>query len=181
MYKQTNKTLPDIVPSPVLKKKSTPAYVVRQSEVHGKGVFASRKLPAGTAVIEYKGERIDLEEADRRAEKRRWPINHTYFFSLADGRVIDGGRRGNDARYINHACEPNCEAMEHDDGRVFIYTLRDINRGEELNYNYALIYEGRHTPAVKRAFACRCGTPGCTGSYLAPKRKNTSATMKLTG
>jgi uncharacterized protein len=172
MRKQNYTKLSDSIPSPVLTKKTTPAYVVRQSDVHGKGVFARRKLPAGTPVIEYKGERIDLAEADRRAERRGWPINHTYFFSLADGRVIDGGRRGNDARYINHACEPNCEAMEHDDGRVFIYTLRDIARGEELSYNYALIYEGRHTPAVKRAFACRCGTPGCTGTYLAPKRKS---------
>ena len=174
MRKQRNTQTSDTIASPVLDRQVTPAYVVRQSEVHGKGVFARRKLPAGMAVIEYKGERIDLAEADRRAEKRQWPINHTYFFTLADGRVIDGGRRGNDARYINHSCEPNCEAMEHGDGRVFIYTLRDICRGEELSYNYALIYEGRHTASVKRAFACRCGSPGCAGTYLAPKRKSKS-------
>jgi SET domain-containing protein len=96
-------------------------------------------------------------------------LNFTYFFSLNDGRVIDGGRGGNDARFINHSCEPNCEALEHEDGRVFIYALHDIPRGEELRYDYALVYEERHTAAVRRAFACHCGAPTCSGSMLMPK------------
>jgi len=91
------------------------------------------------------------------------------FFSVAEGRVIDGGSRGNEARFINHSCEPNCEPFEHDDGRVYIYSLRDIERGEELTYYYALIYEERHTKAVKRAFPCRCGFPNCAGTMLAPE------------
>jgi SET domain-containing protein len=144
--------------------------VVKDSPVHGKGVFARRKISAGTCVIEYEGERISWTEAQRRAAKSGGPVNHTFFFSLHDGRVIDGGSGGNEARFVNHACEPNCEAVEDEDGRVYLYTLRPIERGEELSYNYALIYEGRHTAAIKRAFACRCGTPGCTGTYLAPKR-----------
>jgi SET domain-containing protein len=146
------------------------SYVVKDSGVHGKGVFASRKIGAGACIIEYRGERITLDEADRRAEANKHPINHTYFFSVSDGRVIDGGCRGNEARFINHSCEPNCEAIEHEDGRVYIYSLCDIARGEELTYSYPLIYEGRHTAAIKRLFACSCGTPGCTGTYLAPKR-----------
>jgi SET domain-containing protein len=157
--------------------KSTPrsssrylAYAVRSSKVHGNGVFARRKISAGTRIIEYRGERITWDQALRRAEAGGAPVSHTFLFTLADGRVIDGGCRGNDARWINHACEPNCEALEVD-GRVFIYALRDIARGEELNYNYALVYDARHTPAVKRAFACHCGTPGCTGTMLAPKRR----------
>ncbi|HJV84650.1 MAG TPA: SET domain-containing protein-lysine N-methyltransferase [Noviherbaspirillum sp.] len=155
---------------PISSRSSTARpYVVKASPVHGKGLFAIRKIAAGSCIIEYRGERIDWEEAQRRAEERGGPVNHTFFFSLHDGRVIDGGRRGNDARFINHACEPNCEAFEHEDGRVYVYAMRPIERGEELNYNYALIYEGRHTPAIKRAFACHCGTPGCTGTYLAPK------------
>jgi SET domain-containing protein len=148
-----------------------PPYIVKHSPIHGSGVFARRKIPAGSRIIEYRGERISWDEAERRAEQRGQPVNHTYFFSLSDGRVIDGARRGNEARFINHACEPNCEAMEHEDGRVYIYALREIERGEELHYNYALIYEGRHTPAIKRAFACRCGTLGCKGTYLAPKKR----------
>jgi len=154
---------------------STPFYTVRPSLVHGTGVFARRRIPAGQRIIEYKGERISWAVALRRAEKKGGPLNHTFLFTLADGRLIDGGAEGNDARFINHSCEPNCEAMEHDDGRVFIYALRDIQRGEELNYNYALIYEGRHTAAVKRAFACHCGAPACSGVMLAPKGRKAAA------
>lgn len=147
------------------------AYEVRKSPVHGNGVFALRPIAAGERIIEYRGERITWDEATRRAAERGGPVNHTFYFSLADGNVIDGGRRGNDARWINHACEPNCEAYE-DDGRVYIHALRDIDAGEELNYNYALIYDERHTPALKRLFACRCGTPACTGTMLAPKKRS---------
>jgi SET domain-containing protein len=150
--------------------KQQASYEVRKSPVHGNGVFAMRPIPAGERIIEYRGERISWDDATRRAVERGGPVNHTFYFSLADGRVIDGGRRGNDARWINHACEPNCEAYE-DDGRVYIHALRDIDAGEELNYNYALIYDERHTPALKRLFECRCGTPGCTGTMLAPKRR----------
>jgi SET domain-containing protein len=146
-----------------------PAYIVKSSSVHGNGVFARRKIPAGTQILEYKGERISWKEALRREQVKAEDSTHTFLFSLDDGRVIDGGSRGNDARWINHACEPNCEARE-EDGRVFIYALRDIRRGEELNYNYALILDERHTPAVKRAYACLCGAPNCRKTMLAPKR-----------
>jgi SET domain-containing protein len=145
-------------------------YEVRKSPVHGNGVFALRAIGAGERIIEYRGERISWDHATDRAAERGGPINHTFYFSLADGNVIDGGSRGNDARWINHACEPNCEAFE-EDGRVYIHAMRDIDQGEELNYNYALIYDERHTPALKRLFACRCGTPGCSGTMLAPKRR----------
>ena len=159
-----------VSPGKPAKPSRSAAYEVRQSPVHGKGVFALRPIAAGERIIEYRGERITWDEATRRAEERGGPVNHTFYFSLADGNVIDGGRRGNDARWINHACEPNCEAYE-DDGRVYIHALRDIDAGEELNYNYALIYDERHTPALKRLFACRCGAPSCTGTMLAPKKR----------
>lgn len=144
-------------------------YAVRSSKVHGNGVFATRKIPAGSRIIEYKGERINWKEALRREQLKEADSTHTFLFSLDDGRVIDGGSRGNDARWINHACEPNCEARE-EDGRVYIYALRDIRRGEELNYNYALILDLRHTPALKKAYECRCGSPNCRKTMLAPKR-----------
>lgn len=147
-----------------------PAFEVRKSSIHGNGVFARRHIEAGERIIEYKGERITWDEATERAHQRGGPVNHTFYFSLHDGRVIDGGSHGNEARFINHACEPNCEAYE-EDGRVFIHAMHDIEAGEELNYNYALIYDERHTPALKRLFACRCGAPGCTGTMLAPKRR----------
>jgi SET domain-containing protein len=153
---------------------STPPCKVQLSPVHGNGVFATRKIEAGERIIEYTGEHIDWPEALRRTEASDGPLNHTFYFSLDDGNVIDGGSRGNDARWINHACEPNCEAYE-EDGRVFIHALMDIDAGDELNYNYALVYEPRHTKAVKAAFACRCGAPGCLGTMLAPKKRKSRA------
>lgn len=156
---------------------NTPLYIVKESPIHGRGVFAREDIPPGTRIIEYTGEHISSDESARRQEAGGGPVNHTFFFSLADGSLIDGGSGGNDSRWINHSCEPNCEAYE-EDGKVCIYSLHHIDAGEELNYNYALIYEARHTPAIKRAFACYCGTPSCTGVMLAPKRrsrKNTQA------
>ena len=153
------------------KKSTRPLYAVRRSPIHGNGVFATRKIAPGECIVEYLGDRIAWDEATRRAEEAGGPLNHTFFFSLADGRVIDGGSHGNDARFINHACEGNCEALEDDNGRVFIYALVEIEKGEELTYNYALIYEERHTAAIKKAFACHCGSPNCTGTMLAPKKR----------
>lgn len=149
----------------------TPLYIVKESPVHGRGVFARQPIAAGERIIEYTGEIITSDESARRAEASGGPVNHTFFFSLADGNLIDGGSNGNDARFINHSCDPNCEAYE-EDGRVFIHALRDIAQDEELNYNYALIYEARHTPAIKKAFACYCGAVNCTGVMLAPKKRS---------
>jgi SET domain-containing protein len=149
---------------------ATTSITVRHSTVHGNGVFATRKIPADTCVIEYQGDRITARQAA--ARKSADPDNpfHTFFFSLENGRLIDGASNGNDARWINHSCEPNCEARE-EDGRIFIYTLRDIRRGEELNYDYGLIISERHTPTVKKSYACYCGAATCRHTMLAPKRK----------
>ncbi len=117
------------------------AYRVKRSTVHGNGVFAQRDIAAGDRIIEYKGRQISWEEAQERAALRGGPHNHTFYFSLADGDVIDGGDHGNAARLINHSCDPNCQAIE-DEGRIYIYALHDIKAGEELNYSYPLIYEG---------------------------------------
>ena len=157
----------------------SPAWVLKASQVDGTGLFARRRIAPGMPIIEYRGERISWSEALRRSEIKGGPFNHTFYFTLADGRVIDGGSDGNEARFINHSCEPNCEAMEHEDGRVFIYSMQEISRGDELSYNYALIYEARHTPAVKKTFACRCGAASCTGIMLAPKRRKRSTPKSL--
>ncbi|WP_308495430.1 SET domain-containing protein [Duganella flavida] len=146
-----------------------PAYRVERSSVHGNGVFARRDIVPGERVVEYAGREITWEEAQIRAEVQGGPHNHTFFFSLANGNVIDGGDHGNEARFINHSCEPNCEAIEEENGTIFIYALHDIKQDEELSYSYPLIYEGRHTAAIKREFACRCGALKCSGTMLAPK------------
>jgi len=147
-----------------------PNYVVRNSPVHGRGVFAARKIPADTFVIEYEGERISEKEASRRHGTDPENPFHTFFFSLESGKLIDGGDNGNDARWINHACEPNCEARE-EKGRVYIYTVRDIKRGEEFNYDYGLILDERQTKKLKKNYECRCGAPSCRHTMLAPKPK----------
>lgn len=145
-------------------------YGVEDSAIHGRGVFARRKIRAGTLLMEYHGDRISYAQACIDAQSRDDASNHTFLFSLEDGSVIDGGCNGNDARWINHCCEPNCEARE-EDGRIFIHALRDVLRGEELNYDYGLVLDERYTPALKRAYECRCGKPDCRQTMLAPKRR----------
>ncbi|RJG04734.1 SET domain-containing protein-lysine N-methyltransferase [Noviherbaspirillum cavernae] len=147
-----------------------PLYSVRDSRIHGRGVFAARKIAAGTQIIEYEGERVSWKEADRRHNASNPDSTHTFFFSLESGRVIDGGSQGNDARWINHACAPNCEARE-ENKRIFIYALRDIKRGEELNYDYGLVLDERHTAKLKRSYQCLCGAATCRGTMLAPKKR----------
>jgi SET domain-containing protein len=142
---------------------------VRASGVHGRGVYALADIRAGERIIEYKGERIDWDEALRRHPHDPAQPDHTFFFHLEEGGVIDAAVDGNNARWINHACSPNCEARE-EEGRVFIHALTDISPGEELFYDYGLIIDERYTAKVKKRFECRCGSPSCRGTMLAPKR-----------
>jgi SET domain-containing protein len=143
---------------------------VRRSGIHGKGVFALRPIAAGERILEYTGKVITWKQAQRAHPHDPDDPNHTFFFHIDDERVIDGNQGGNSAKWINHSCGPNCEADEVD-GRVFIHALRDIEPGEELNYDYGLILEGRLTAKVKKMFPCRCGTPQCRGTLLATKRR----------
>ena len=145
--------------------------VVRRSGVHGKGVFAVAPIKGGELLLEYKGERISWKEALRRHPHNPDEPNHTFYFALEDGRVIDGKVDGNSARWINHSCAPNCEAEEVD-GRVYIHALRDIDEGEELFYDYGLVIDARQTKKLKREYECRCGARKCRGTMLAPKKKN---------
>ena len=147
---------------------------VRKSGVHGKGVFALRPIKRGETIIEYTGEVITWDEALRRHPHDPSDPNHTFYFHIDEARVIDAKHGGNAARWINHACAPNCEA--DDDGqRVFIKALRNLKPGEELFYDYGLVIDERYTPALKRQFACHCGTRTCRGTMLAPKRQKLSA------
>jgi uncharacterized protein len=142
---------------------------VRRSGVHGKGVFALRPIKKNQTVIEYTGEIINWKEALRRHPHDPKDPNHTFYFHIDDQWVIDANQGGNAARWINHACEPNCEADE-DGGRVFIKALRNIAPGEELFYDYGLVIDMRYTPKLKREYACRCGAKRCRGTMLAPKK-----------
>ncbi len=142
---------------------------VRRSGVHGKGVFAVAALARKEVIIEYKGEVISWKEALRRHPHDPSDPNHTFYFHIDDKRVIDAKHGGNAARWVNHACSPNCEADE-EHGRVHIRALRNIDAGEELFYDYGLSIDARYTAALKKQYPCRCGTTGCRGTLLAPKR-----------
>jgi uncharacterized protein len=148
--------------------------VVRQSGVHGKGVFAAVSIATGERLIEYKGERISWKEALRRHPHNPDEPNHTFYFALDDGDVIDGKVKGNSARWINHSCAPNCEAEEIE-GHVYIHALRDIAEGEELFYDYGLVIDAKQTKKLKREYECRCGARKCRGTMLAPPDDDKSA------
>lgn len=149
-----------------------PWHVVRRSKLHGNGVFAARTIPAGTRIIEYGGTRISAAEADRRHPTNPDDPFHTFFFALSSGKVIDGGDEGNDARWINHCCEPNCEAQEGRHGkRVYIVALREIAAGEELFYDYGLVLDGKITKSLQEGYRCLCGTPSCRHTMLALSKK----------
>jgi len=153
-----------------------PKIIVKNSRIHGRGVYAGRKLKKGERVVEYKGELISWKECDRRPPSDPDDPHHTFFFSLSDGKhVIDASVGGNAAKWINHSCDPNCETEEDDEGRhVYIVTLRDIKAGEELNYDYGLIVDERITPTLKKNHECRCGAKTCRGTMLALKSRSRS-------
>ncbi|MDM4766893.1 SET domain-containing protein-lysine N-methyltransferase [Pelomonas sp. SE-A7] len=151
-------------------KNSSRRIQVRQSGVHGRGVYAALDIEAGDRIIEYTGELIDWPEALRRHPHDPKQPDHTFYFHIEGGNVIDALHGGNSSRWINHSCDPNCEAEETPEGRVFIKALRDILPGEELFYDYGLVIDERYTPKLKKQFACHCGSPVCRGTMLAPKR-----------
>ncbi len=146
---------------------------VRNSEVHGKGVFAMQNIAVGELIMEYAGEVISWAEALRRHPHDPSNPQHTFYFHIDDTHVIDGKFGGNSSRWINHACEPNCEADETD-GRVFIRALHDIAAGQELSFDYGLIIDDRHTAKLKAEYACWCNAKTCRGTMLAPKRRKAS-------
>lgn len=146
----------------------------RRSGVHGKGVYALVDLAEGETIIEYVGEVITWDEALRRHPHDPSDPNHTFYFHIDEDHVIDAKVGGNSSRWINHSCEPNCQA-EVTDGRVFIRALRNIRAGEELFYDYGLVIDEPYTPALKKQYPCWCGSKRCRGTLLAPKRGGKAA------
>ncbi|CAN5430232.1 SET domain-containing protein-lysine N-methyltransferase [soil metagenome] len=158
-------------------KTSQEKVEVRKSGVHGKGVYATAPLRKGERVVEYTGDRLPWKEAMDLPPRDPTNPYHTFFFSLDNGNVIDAGRGGNDARWINHSCTPNCETEEKDD-RIFVYALRSIQTGEELFYDYKIVPSERRTKKLEKEFACRCGTAKCRGTMLEPKKPRSGAKRK---
>ena len=139
--------------------------VVRPSRIHGQGGFARRRILRGTRVVEYTGERITHEEADARYDDAAMERHHTFLMTVNRRWVIDAAVGGNEARFINHSCEPNCQIVVSR-GRVFIEALRDIDPGEELSYDYAYERETGDDAVAETRFPCRCGAVDCRRTLL---------------
>jgi SET domain-containing protein len=151
-------------------RRRTPCFEVQHSSVHGFGVFAARRIRKGTTVIEYLGDRVSHAQADERYEDKDPNDNHTFLFTVDSKTVIDAGVNGNEARYINHGCDPNCESTTVN-RRVYIVAIRTIQPGEELSYDYQIQRDNDDAANVDDVYACRCGALNCRGSMLEAAKK----------
>ncbi len=142
-----------------------PAYYVKNSAIHGRGLYASRDIRKGERVVEYVGEKVTKAESDRRgkeliAKSKLTGGGAVYMFVLNKNFDIDGNMEHNDARLMNHSCDPNCEA-EIIRGHIWYSAIKDVAEGEELSLNYGFTMEDWE------AHQCRCGTHRCVGYIVA--------------
>lgn len=157
---------------------STPARVgpinewleLRRSPIHGLGGFARRDIPKGTRIIEYTGEKISNAEADRRYDDETMKRHHTFLFVLNSRTCVDAAFEGNEARFLNHSCAPNCEAVI-ERGHIWIDALTDIPAGSELLYDYQYEDDPEYTQDDLRFYACHCGAPNCRGTIVKTRRR----------
>jgi SET domain-containing protein len=147
-----------------------PLFEVRHSRVHGFGVFALRPIRKGTTIIEYLGDRVTPDEADRRYQDKDPKDGHTFLFTVNGKTVIDAGVNGNEARFVNHGCDPNCQTV-NTGKRIFIEALRTIRPGEELSYDYQIARDDDDPADIDQVFACHCGAPSCRRSMLVPRKR----------
>jgi SET domain-containing protein len=152
---------------PELKAQNRDFIRVGKSPIEGTGVFAKRKIPRGTRIIEYIGDHVPINALYHVIEEGK--PSRIYGFALNDTTAIDGARNGNDARFFNHGCDPNCEPYNFD-GHVYIYAMRDILQGEELTFDYKLgpVETAAGLADAGFKYRCRCGAASCRGTLLAP-------------
>ena len=153
------------VPPPNIHKRKRPIYSIKESAIHGRGVFAATDIKKGTPVIEYTGKHISQDEANERYAEDNGAHHHTVLFTVDDDMVIDANQKGNDARFINHSCAPNCEAIQYGK-RIFIEALKNIKKGEEITYDYHLQVDKPHTKKKLQQYACHCGAKKCRGTQV---------------
>ncbi len=128
--------------------------IIRASKIHGQGLFAAEDIPANKYLIEYTGEVVTRREALKR-EKEDDERGITYIFDVNSRISIDAVRGGNESKYINHSCDPNCKVVRRAD-RIFLYSKKPIKKGEELTYDYAFDKDSKKE-------ICKCGSPRCRG------------------
>jgi hypothetical protein len=149
-------------------------FEIRKSSIQGRGAFATRQIRKGQRLIEYTGDRITPEEGDRRYVEDGMKRHHTFLFTVDENTCIDGKRGGNDSRYINHSCDPNCEAVI-EDGRIFLFAKKAMAPGTELTYDYQYERTPEHTKEDEEFYRCLCGSPKCRGTILAPPKRKRAA------
>ncbi len=154
----------------------SPLYEVRRSRIQGRGAFALRPIRKGQRIDQYLGQHITHEEADRRYDDNDGR-HHTFLFVLNEDTVIDARYGGNDARYLNHSCDPNCESIIEDD-TVWIKAIKAIKPETELVYDYRFEWQDEFEPVDIRYYACRCGTAKCRGTILLVPRHLRSTVRK---
>jgi SET domain-containing protein len=156
------------IPTAKIAKMNSRYFDVRQSGIQGKGAFANRKIRKGQRIIEYTGERISNDEADSRYDESSMRRHHTFLFTVTPRIVVDGAVNGNESIYINHSCDPNCEAVIGEK-RIFIEAVRTIQPGEELVYDYQYERTGESDDEMEKFYKCLCGAPNCRGSIMKSK------------
>ena len=150
--------------APRVKPPKSPYYEVRRSKIQGRGAFALLPIRTGKKIDEYWGQPITHEEADRRYDDSKGR-HHTFLFVLDDETVLDARYGGNDARFINHSCDPNCETVI-EDGHIWIKAIKPISPETELVYDYRFEWQDEYEPEDVRYYACRCGAAKCRGTIL---------------
>ncbi|HEU5318750.1 MAG TPA: SET domain-containing protein-lysine N-methyltransferase [Chloroflexota bacterium] len=149
-------------------------FEIRNSRIHGKGAFAIRDIPKGTRFAEYVGQKIEPEVAWERYDDDNMEQHHTFLFTLDDDTLIDAGVRGNNTRFINHSCDPNCKSST-EDGHIYFDAIKDIPKGTELTYDYRLTREGRYQKHWDELYRCRCGSANCRGTILLRRKRKAKA------
>ena len=152
------------------KEEPNPYFELRTSAIQGTGAFATRTIKKGTRIIEYVGQRISWRTADKRYDDEKMNRHHTFLFTIDDKTVIDAAVKGNDARFINHSCAPNCEAI-NERKRIFIEAIKTIPAGTELVYDYQYEDDPKYTEEDLRFYACRCGAPNCRGTIVKTRKR----------
>jgi histone-lysine N-methyltransferase SETD1 len=133
---------------------------VRRSRVAGLGLYTCTSIPAGAIVCEYVGESVRHAVADAREAHYRAAGDHIFLFAASPSLVLDATRAGNAARFANHSCAPNCEAVgDVSRRRVALQARRRLVEGEEVTYDYHLTAPD----ADEQRIACVCGSAWCRG------------------
>ncbi|KAK5100678.1 histone methyltransferase set1 [Exophiala xenobiotica] len=152
----------DVIRFNQLQKRKKPVKFER-SAIHNWGLYSLERIQASEMIIEYVGERIRQEIAElREIRYTESGIGSSYLFRIDEGTIVDATKKGGIARFINHSCSPNCTAKIIRVGgtkRIVIYALRDIEKDEELTYDYKFEREIGSDDRIP----CLCGSVNCKG------------------